>query len=194
MADVHPDSVQSVVRTFQVGRVYEITARSCYLLGAAVAYARSPDVFAFPHATLDDLSSINAVLFTTAEPDAQREGDDLWFLSLGRGFPKDEVQFPEAKALYFPNGLYVRVMGAEDDALDSMVLMRLTYVDRDSYCPARTTPGNFLLKCGPAPEPGPSAEALPWDSQGQAVAQFVVTLGGGKTLTALDGTGIATLQ
>lgn len=194
MADVHPDSVQTTVRTYQVGRTYQITARSCYLLSAAVSYARSPDVFAFPHATLDDLSAINAVLFTTAEPDAQRESDDVWFLSLGRGFPKDEFKAEDRKALYFPNGLYVRVMGAETDSVNSMVLMRFSYVDRDAYCPARQTPAQFLAKCGPAPEPGPSAEALPWDSQGQAVAQFVVTLGGGKTLTALDGTGIATLQ
>lgn len=193
MSTAHPDTIQTVVRPLQVGFRYEITSRSVYVLSAKLAFYTAPALTSFPHASLDDLSAINANIFTTADPDAQREGEDKWSLTLGRGLPMDEKVWPEGRALYMPYGLYIGVTGAEADAAGSQVLLTLEYVDRDHYCPARQTPADFYRSCGPAPAPGPAEDKDPWSNQGQEIAQFLVTLGSGKTITALEGTGIATL-
>lgn len=191
MADAHPDTIKSVVRQIQVGRRYEITPRSVYLLNAAISFYRSGDATLYPYTQLGSVSSMNAVLSTNPAPDEQRNDDDLWFLTISDADPYQEVYFPEGKALYFPYGLYVTFTAAEIGAGDSVALLRASFVDREDYCPARTSPAEFAARCGPAPTPGPSIAETPWANSGTQAATYLQVQ---DTLEILETLGGAALE
>ena len=173
MADAHPDTIKSVVRQIQVGRRYEITPRSVYLLNAALSFYKSGEVATYPYTQLSTVSALNAVLATNPAPDEQRNDDDLWFLTISESEPFQEVIFPEGKALYFPYGLYVTFHASEAGSGDMTALLRASFVDREDYCPARTSPAEFAARCGAAPSPGPSVAETPWTNNGTQAAVYL---------------------
>lgn len=192
MADAHPDTIKSVVRQLQVGRRYEITPRSVYLLNAALSFYRSGEVSTYPYTQLSSVSALNAVLSTNPAPDEQRNDDDLWFLAISEGEPFREVIFPEGKALYFPYGLYVTFTSSEAGAGDMVALLRASFVDRQDYCPARTSPAEFAAKCGATPpSPGPAEGDTPWANSGTQAAVYLQTQ---DTLEILETIGGAALE
>lgn len=173
MADAHPDTIKSVVRQIEAGRRYEITPRSVYLLNAALSFYRSGEVASYPYTQLSTVSSLNAVLSTNPAPDEQRNDDDLWFLTISQASPYQEVYFPEGKALYFPYGVYLTFTSAEVGSGDLVGLFRASFVDRQDYCPARTSPAQFAANCGAPPTPGPSVAEAPWANQGTQASIFL---------------------
>ena len=193
MGVAHPDLVQSAVKPVQVGYRYEITARSVYLKRASISYYQTGSIGSFPYAQLDNISALNAVLSTNPAPDAQREGTDLWVLTLGQGLPRDVHQWEDDEWLYFPYGIYVAMTGAESDSAEMQALLSLTYVEREHYCPARTIPAAWAAECGPAPPPGPAAESDPWTNQGTEVTSFLITQGAAQVITTLAGDSLAEL-
>lgn len=173
MADAHPDTIKSVVRQIQVGRRYEITPRSVYLLNAALSFYKSGEVATYPYTQLSSVSALNAVLATNPAPDEQRNDDDLWFLAISEDEPFREVEFASGKALYFPYGLYVTFQASEVGAGGMSALLRVSFVDREDYCPARTSPAAFAANCGPPPSPGPSEGSTPWANSGSQAETYL---------------------
>jgi hypothetical protein len=78
--------------------------------------------------------------------------------------------------MYFPHGIYLSMTASEPEGDSIACLVRLTYALRGEYCPAGTSPEEFINNCG-VPTPGPAAELDEWDDDGTQLETGIVESG-----------------
>jgi len=183
----HPDLTKNVVRTVEVGHRYEITSRSAYLLSASLHYYSSGSISSYPYTTLNAVSALNATLSTNPQREDQFEAIPQWVLTVSDGNAQDGVDFVDGQGMYFPHGMYVDLTAAEPEGDGISCLLRVSYALRGEYCPAGTSPEEFINNCG-VPTPGPAAELDEWDDDGTALETGIVESGAQVPIVAFTDT------